>query len=514
MIRARALAAVTLASALSCSSPRPPRVSAAPTEPTRFEGRVVHPAPQDALRAAYLDLALVQRADVAPTLPPDAGADTLREGFAPWLRRRALGLRELASRIPALDPRSHDDAVFAAVIYATVADELRDAVQSLPPPPGLAQDAATLWRETRAAQVRPLARHARDAWQRCVTALPHASAALSAWSEPCAARVEALDELLAVEPPAPRPRPQRITLPADCEGPEVTAPVPDPEAPPPVERAPRTVALVYGGDRFHAAERTRLIAAVRSWAARAPDARLVPQAEIETARFLQLQRRWVPRGPVCGQAPPLPALLATRHRNLVIATISTECQEVMSVDADAGSQTICTLAVDYRRAGTDDRSELPPRRAVDLSGPPDDIASWVEAAGRLGDPDAGTAISGILGALGPPEGPVLRLLGYADVDPWLRVVPTLTRGGSAGVRDAIAACTHRLGGVGVYNLAWTLSPEGVARDVTVTPTTEPRDGRGAQVSACVRDVIAHAGFPCPRREGAATVRARLCLGWM
>lgn len=510
---ARSLTLLCLACAVSCSSPRPPRVSSAQLEATRFEGRVVHPAPQDALRSAYLELALAQRGDLAPTLPPDAGAATLREGFAPWLRRRALGLRELAARIPPLDQRSPDDAVFASVIYATVADELRDAVQSLPAPPGLEQDAVSLWRDTRNAQVRPLVRHARDAWRRCVTALPRASAALAEWSPVCAARAEALDAALAVEPPTPRPRPRRVTLPAECEGPELSQPPPDPEAPPPNERAPRSVAVVYEGDRFRDRDRARIVTAVRAWLSRTPGIRLVPQNEVDVANFLQIQRRWAHRGPVCGQAPPLAALLATRHTNLVIATITTGCEAAIERGDDAGARAICTLAVEQRRAGTSDRTDIPPRRAVDLIAPPDDVSSWVDAAGRLGDPDAGTALVGILGALGGPEGgPVLRVLGHGELDPWLRVGPTLTQRG--GVRDQLTACVNRLGGVGVYALDWSISPEGVAQHVAVSTRAEPRDGRGDEVRACVREVISRAGFPCPRSGEAAAAHARLCLGWM
>lgn len=503
---------------LSCSSPQPAARASAPVDLPTLDGRPVHARALDATATAYWELARLQRADVAPTLPPDAGADTLREGFAPWLRRRADALRELAGQIPALDQRSDDDALFAAVLYATVAEELREAVRGLPPPPGLASDAVTIWRETRDAQVAPLARHARDAWNRCVAVAPRASAPLRAWSSPCAERVRTLDEVIARAAPPPErpapPAPQRVTLPAECEGPELNNPPPDPDAPPPNDRAPREIAVVYRDDRFQGADLARLITVVRAWIARTPGARLVPQNEVDAATFLHTQRRWRVGGPVCGQSPPIPALLAARHTNLVIASVSTWCAEVEGDAPDAGARESCTLSVDFDRAGTTDRNGLAPYRAVDLAGPPADIASWVSAASRFGDPDAGTAMSGILGALGGQQGNVFRVLGHADIDPWLRVGPTLNAWGEGSPRRVFSACATRGGGVGSYRMAWTISPNGIAQEVTVTPITPPTDGSAERVSACVRDVLARVAFPCPRAGAAVPVTARVCLGWM
>lgn len=513
-MRHRALPLAALLSALSCAAPRPPATVTPAGEAPHFEGRLVHPSPLDALREAFFVAAATQRADAAPTLPPDAGVDTLREGFAPWLRRRADRLRELGALVPGLDQRSPDDALFAAVIYATVADELREAVRALPPPPGLDPDAANLWRETRNAQVRPLLRHARDAWTRCVTVSPTASAAVRPWAEVCTARVEALESVIRAEPRRPRPRPERITLPDACEGPEHRSPPTDPDAPPPTESAPRTIAVVYDDSRFQGAALTRFLTPIRAWIARTPGARLVPQAEVETARFLRTQRRWRAGGPVCGQPPPLPALIAARHPNLVLASVSTWCGEVEHPSADAGAQTICELTVSFRRAGTDDRTGLPAPRSVQAHGPGDDIETWVRAASALGDPDAGPGLSAIFGAMGQGEGPVLRVLGHADTDPWLRVGPTLSRAAPEGASQALERCVTRGGGVGVYAASWTISPEGLAQEVSVTASVEPRDGSAARVAACVRDVLSHTGFPCPRSGAAAPAHARLCLGWM
>lgn len=513
-MRHRALALATLLSALSCAAPRPPATAIPAGEAPHFEGRLVHPDALDALREAFFTSAATQRADVAPRLPPDAGVDTLREGFAPWLRRRADQLRELGALVPALDQRSPDDALFAAVIYATVADELREAVRALPPPPGLEADAANLWRETRQAQVRPLLRHARDAWTRCVTVSPSASAALRPWAEVCTARVEALEALLRAEPRRVRPRPERVRLPEGCEGPEFRAPPTDPEAPPPVETAPRTIAVIYNDARLQGAAQTRLLTAVRAWIARTPGARLVPQGEVEAARLLRTERRWRAGGPVCGQPPPLPALLAVRHPNLVLAHVETLCLDVEHPERDAGAERACDLTVHFRRAGTDDRTGLPPTRSVAMRGEPDDVEAWVRAASSLGDPDAGASLSALFGAMGRGDGPVLRVLGYADLDPWLRVGPTLTQEARDGAAQAIEACVTRGGGVGVYAASWTISPEGVAQEVNVTATVEPRDGSAARVSACVRDVLSRTGFPCPRSGAAAPAHARLCLGWM
>jgi hypothetical protein len=513
-MRHRALPLAALLSALSCSAPRPPATMTPAGEAPHFEGRLVHPAPLDPQREAFLTAAATQRDDVAPVLPPDAGVDTLREGFAPWLRRRAERLRELGALVPGLDQRSPDDALFAAVIYGTVADELREAVRALPPPPGLDVDATNLWRETRNAQVRPLLRHARDAWTRCVMVSPTASSALRPWTAVCTARVEALEALLRAEPPRARPRPERVTLPDACDGPEFRAPPVDPEAPPPVETAPRAIAVIYNDARFQGAALTRLLTPVRAWIARTPGARLVPQAEVEAARLLRTQRRWRAGGPVCGQSPPLPALLAVRNPNLVLATVETTCLDIEHPERDAGPERACDLTVHFRRAGTDDRTGLPPGRAVAMRGEPDDVEAWARAASSLGDPDAGASLSALIGGLGVSNRPVLRVLGYADIDPWLRVGPTLSGESPEGAAQAIEACVTRGGGVGVYAASWTVSPEGVAQEVSVNATVEPRDGSAARVSACVRDVLSHTGFPCPRSGAAAPAHARLCLGWM
>jgi hypothetical protein len=170
--------------------------------------------------------------------------------------------------------------------------------------------------------------------------------------------------------------------------------------------------------------------------------------------------------------------------------------------------------VHVRRAGTDDRAGLPPGRSVAMRGEPDDVEAWARAASSLGDPDAGASMAALIGGLGVSDGPVLRVLGHADVDPWLRVGPTLSRESPEGAAQAIEACVTRGGGVGVYAASWTISPEGVAQEVSVNATVEPRDGSAARVSACVRDVLSHTGFPCPRSGAAAPVHARLCLGWM
>lgn len=503
---------------LSCSTPRPAPVASAPEALPTLDGRPVYGRALDPTATAYFELARLQRGDVAPLPPPDAGADALRQGFAPWLRRRADALRELASMIPALDRRSPDDAVFAAVLYATVAEELRDAVRALPPPPGLAQDAVIYWRETRDAQVAPLARHARDAWNRCASALPRASTPLQAWAPVCAARSRALEAAIAQADAAParveRPAPQRVVIPSECEGPELHATTPDPDAPPPNDRAPREIAVLYRDERLQGAERARLLNAVRAWVARLPGARIVPQAEVDAAAFLHAQRRWRVGGPVCGQPPPIPALLAARHPNLVVASVSTWCADVDDDAPDAGDRTRCTLSVDFDRAGTDDRGGLPPYRAVDLQGAPSDAASWVNAASRLGDPDAGTAMAGILGGVLGGEAGVFRLLGHADIDPWLRVVPTLEGWGRDAPRRALTACATRTGGVGSYRLGWTISPNGIAQDVTVTPITPPTDGSAERVAACVREALSRVAFPCPRAEAPVPVTARLCLGWM
>jgi hypothetical protein len=181
---------------------------------------------------------------------------------------------------------------------------------------------------------------------------------------------------------------------------------------------------------------------------------------------------------------------------------------------DGGSNTrpYCTLTVSFERAGTNDRSELPPQRSVDVRAPTTRVDSWISAVATLSDPDAGTAMAGLMGGLGVSDAPLYRVLGYSDLDPWLRVAPTLLAWGDATPREAISACASREGGVGAYRVAFTISPLGRALDVQVTPTTPPTDGSADRVATCVREVIARTPFPCPRGAVPVPVSVRVCVG--
>ncbi len=503
-----------LAAALTaCAAARPaPSLLDAPM----LDGRPVYAGALDGDAAAFWELARAQRADAPPAVPADAAAADVRNAFGPWLRRRAEGLTALAQRVPALDRRSADDALFAAAVYATVAEELRDGVRSLPAPRGLSPEQSAAFRAVREEQSAPLARHARAAWERCAAVSPRASAPLRAWQEACAAHARALDASLtaASPPPAPRPAPRRVvTIPPECDGPELREAAPDPEAPPPDDRRPREVVLTYDGDRFQGAARQRFLAAVRAGVARLAGVRLVPPADVAAAEALVAQRRWRAGGPVCGQAPPLPALLAARHPNLVVGVVDPWCGAVVDGEGPgARERNYCTLSVAFHRAGSANRAGLPPNRGVDVTGDPADAQRWVAAAALLGDPRVVPSMGGLLGAMMGGEGEVYRALGYGETDPWLRVGATLRSYDEGAPRAALLACATRVGGVGSYRASWVIAPDGAARDVAVAVQTAPTDGSGERVAECLRGVLAGVGFPCPRAGAAVPVSARLCVG--
>jgi hypothetical protein len=504
--------AVALTTACAAARPVDPLADA-----PRLNGLPVYVGAPRGDAATYWNLARNQRADVAPAVPAEASAAEIRVAFGPWLRHRAEALTDLARRVPALSRRSPDDALFADVVYASVAEDLREGVRRLPAPRELAPEQAAAFRSVRDAQSTPLARHAREAWAHCASIADRASPLLRPWGPVCAERARLLGEQLSaapqsVVPPSPPPR-RVVRIPPECDGPELREAAPDPEAPPPDERRPREVVLTYRGDRFQGAARPRLLTAVRAGVARLAGVRLVPQADVAAMEALVAQRRWRAGGPACGQPPPLAALLAARHPNLVVGVVETWCGTIEEGEgASAHERGYCTLSVVFHRAGSGDRDGLPPNRAVDVTGDPADVQRWVAAAAQLGDPRVEASMGGLLGALMGGEGEVFRVLGYGESDPWLRVGATLRSDDESAPRDALVACATREGGVGSYRASWTIAPDGAARDVAVAVQTAPTDGSGDRVAECLRAALGRVAFPCPRGGAAAPVSARLCVG--
>lgn len=499
--------------AACASSPRRVRRPRPAEAPPTLAGRAVYPGPLPAARlVAYWSDARAQLADAVS----DA-RDV--DGVRAWAQRRLEALRALG--VGAGDIHARGDAVdelFAAIVYATVTDDLIAQLASLDPP-----------RRPADLALRPehLVVSSRDAWQRCVVLVADAPAEMRAWAAPCASRVEALAPVVAqiearaeaqraAQAAAAPARPTPVVIPASCEDSPQRAALVDPEAPPPINARPREVLLRYDADdsgdgRFDGPDRDRLVAAVRAWMVRTSRARLVPIADVRAAEALVRARRWRPAGPVCGQAPPLPAVLSARHPNLVIATVSTWCGEVVD-DADGriASHPSCTLTVTSHRAGTDDQRGVPATRGVRLDGPRGDVARWLAAVPRLAENGGGL---GLLGGLMAGDGglyPYYRLAAFDDDDPWLRVGPTLYGNGNRdAVRDAMQACAPHARGVGSYRLTWTISPTGA----TLTPTVTPERADDTATAQCLTERLGAVAWPCPRGARPVPVEATLCVGW-
>jgi len=301
-------------------------------------------------------------------------------------------------------------------------------------------------------------------------------------------------------PPAPSPAPNapmtqaprpaarhEVIWPPECGG---EGRWDDPQAPPPDPSAPMEIAVVTSDVRFAGRSREPLLRAVESrLRTRDPALRLVRREEVARAEGLVTSRRWSPRGPVCGQPPPLPALLAERHPNLALANVVTLCEA-------QGSE--CWLQVLFSRAGADDAEGLP-ESVLDatLSGPPTALASWVEAAGRLDTSQMG----GLMGyEIGSRAAVIVR--GNQDDDPWLRLTPTLDLRA-----DAIAACAPA--GISSFRLRWTISPTGEPGTVEAMPATAPAST--PEALACLARLVHETSWPCPRSGAATPVELTVCV---
>lgn len=508
-----ALAALSVSCAASPARPSP--VTGAVGDTPSFEGRAVYPtAFTDARLAAIWSEAQQQRADL---LPSTQGLTSTRhrELLTAWVHRRNEGVTRidaLARALPA--PRPPEDRLFTALALALVVDDVRAQLVDVAPPETLRgnADAERMWRDALLELTAPVARSARDAWRQCATAAASAPAAVRPWGAMCAERAESLATVATVEP---RRATGSVSVPPECEGGEFAARAPDPEAPPPDETRGREIAVVYESALFEGPEREVLVDAVHAWFARLPGAHLVARDEVRAAEALHAERRWRAGGPVCGQPPPVAALLAERHPNLVIASVETWCGQFVDgsrVGAAPESRSVCTLAVHARRAGTANRGGLPDDLSADLDAPRGSVVRWTDAVARLRE---GSALAGLFGGLGTSSRHAeFRVLGYADDDPWLRIGTTLYGVGERGdAHDALLGCATRGGGVGSYRIAWTISPTGEGSAVQVESITAPTDGSASQVATCVTERLGRVRWPCTRSGAPARVEARLCIGW-
>jgi hypothetical protein len=522
MRRFAPIVSFVVASSLGCggsqvSSATASTPLAAQTLPT-IEGRAVLDVPIEQASPSARDLwerrhALEAIAAPRPLEHPtmEAVREWMQGQLVPWLRTTTEQLRAMQPSIHTLANGSAEEQAFASIVTTSAYDRVVRIVAAIPPPsvPEHQADVDSAWRDSIEGVLLPYFRIEVDAYRRCVAVAPRLPEAMRGWGDVCADRARTIDARLAT---ASRPRASAApagrarNVPPECTGP--TPIVVDPEAPAPDEHAPREIAVLVEDDRFHDAERSQLAAAVIARLRQRHVPRALPITEITRAESLRAQRRWTERGPVCGQAPPLPAVIAARHRNLVIASVGTICEPPDpsgSPGPTGANAEVCTLEVGFHRAGSSDDSGLPDPLTATSSGDRNNVASWTNAAAHLDVARTGHGYG--YGGLGMAGQTYYRALGYDTTDPWLRVGMTLD---SSDVETAMVAC-HAGRDVASYRLQWTISPTGGVSDASAEAITAPTESVDTERECIVR-ALTSAAFPCTRDGRPARVEARLCVG--
>jgi hypothetical protein len=394
-----------------------------------------------------------------------------------WMQTRASALSGLEDALLPLMEGEPRDRVFAAVLMAALLDDLYEQTRELP---ALVEDAAVRAEFHEVVAVFGMA--ARGQYLRCTESIEAAPEPQRAWTDHCRERAE---QLMVVSQPAEAP-PSPL---AACESEESYT---DPEAPEPDPSAPSEIAILYAGDRFTGRARTRLLGAIRTRLDALEEDSVIPIDEVEDAERLVQARRWTEDGPACGQAPPLPAILAQRHRNLRLAIVDTSCN-------DGGSD--CTLSVYLRRAASDDAGSF---LAATVVGSAASLTNWTRAAGAL---DARGGLSGTGSDQPPLQGNVFRVRGTTDDDPWLRLGPTLRW----AEQDRFLECAQP-GGVGLYDVTLHVEANGTVSASTVRAAVPPSSGDADAVARCLEERLRAVSLPCPRSGSAVDAQIRICLG--
>lgn len=437
----------------------------------------------------------------------------LADVFVPWVERRRTGLAALRTRVApwttAPDPRLR---LFSALVLASLETDTVVSVRQLPPPEVIARMATTVveYRATLDRAIAPNAARARDLWGICVATAGEAPWATS-WIEPCRSRRAEMELLAAAETQTPdgsRPtRRQPPELPAECTVEETW---PHVEAPPPRMGARPVVAVTHGDDpeeiRFTPQERDRLLelltVGVRRWLR---GRRVLPRDDVRRAERLRSERRLREGGPVCGQAPPLAAILAERHPHLWLAEVDPIC---FYTDTPPGGQLgrQCTLQIGVRRAGSSDRTGLPEGTSLDVpNGESGGAEAWLRAAETLGV--ARPSSVGLLGMLMGRGGGYTRfsVRGASDDDPWLRVGPTLN-----DAEEALTACLIG-NGLATVGVRFAVSPTGDTSEVRIEPRAMDGVSDPDRLSRCVADAIDALALPCTHDGRPAVVEALVCM---
>lgn len=417
----------------------------------------------------------------------------MRTEYASWLKGRLAAVKPIHEDLAALaKAKSVRDQLFAAVLTGWLHGDFVARVQALPPPEGEPEVVAE-FKATLDDYLVPTAQASRAAYARCAELAPKGPKPMRPWAKACGQRGEEL-RALATRTVAPRKKKKVFTPPAECAAEE---PWVDPDAPPPDHGKPMEIAVVVD-PRFEPAETEKIAETVIARLAQLmPDRKLVNKRHVRQAEKLVREKRWRSGGPQCGQAPPIAAVLAEKHPNLVLARVSTIC----TVEGDT-----CWLQVYFDRAGTDDNEGVPASLSAELTGDAADADVWLDAATRLGDNEVGGILGALIGRRGDEE-TFFRVAETTDDDPFLRLLPTLNE---EALSAKLLAC-HGGEGIASFRVKLKLSPAGKPLAVEAAPVTPPAADPEAEAQ-CISQALMESAWPCPRSRKPVDVETVVCLG--
>jgi len=419
-----------------------------------------------------------------------------------WIETRVKLTREVSADAGALntdaDPRMK---LLAAVVISVASDDFVTDLLSIEPPPEFASaDQADVvkqaFHESLEKQAAPLTAATRAMLQKCVAAAPLAPEPMRVWETFCKERDASLAELEARvaardAKPKAKPQPKPPALFADCDTKEVRHV--DLEAPPPDMKVKPVVAYIY--DRatdLKAAEAEKLEQAVAAKLGINVGMPVVDAKEMSAARDLAGKKKLHAKGPVCAQAPPLPAIVAYKRKHLIIGEVEKTC--IWKNNAEK-----CGLLVRYERAGSDDGTGLPQPMFARVANTNASLDDLIAAADQLAPDDT---VADLLAGGSSDSSIFFDLANYSDEDPWLRLASTL----DDDTRTRIAACTD---GAGSFDLSFTISPVGKTQKVSVTPVTAP--AAGSKLADCVKKALDATPWPCTSNGKPAKVAVRMCV---
>jgi hypothetical protein len=486
------------------STPTGPIPDTTSGPPPELLGKQVWDGPlTDPMALRALDRVRTALADKAPTLQ---GSDP-RMWLGPvqgWIETRVKLTREVRADAEALqsdsDPRMK---LLAAIVFGVAADDFVSDLLAIEPPADfatgdLAAETKVVFRETLESQSTQLAAAARVGMKTCIGAAATAPEAMRAWGAYCTERDSKLAALEArVAARAAKPAPSPIAKPpemfTDCTSTKEVRHV-DPDAGPPDMKAKPAVAYIYTGSDVKGDDVQKLEIAVAAKLGLEVGMPVVDDKELAGARKLVAQKKLYAKGPICGQAPPLPAVLQlNKRKHLIVGEIQTTC--IWNKDVER-----CGLYVNYARPGAEDQENLPKPVFAKVTSRDVPAAEWIASADRLA-PDEGLA--GLFGMLGGDSSPVFfDLANYRDDVPWLRVASTLDRDTRARVAECVDAPAS-------FDASFTISPVGRTQKATLTPVTAPP--ADSKVTACVKKALEATGWPCPLDGKSAKVNVRVCV---